>query len=126
MSALTFLSSPLGLGEQHNFHLEALDDEGVLYALRGVDTATRLFLIRPKVFFADYAPQLPAEVLTALGLADADAAAVFVIVHPGTDQGATTVNLLAPIVVNSVTNRAEQVVLEGDRWPLRAQLPVAS
>ncbi|MCU1424765.1 MAG: Flagellar assembly factor FliW, partial [Microbacteriaceae bacterium] len=37
------------------------------------------------------------------------------------DEG-TTMNLLAPVVVNATSGRSAQVILEGQDWPLRAQL----
>lgn len=47
-------------------------------------------------------------------------ALVLVVVNPG-DPG-TTMNLLAPIVVNSATGTSAQVILDGQGWPLRAEL----
>lgn len=126
MSAVSFLNSPPGLGSNVNFEFEALDDDGLLFTLRNTATDTRLFLIQPTVFFADYAPQVPEDVLTALELPDATAAAIFAVVHPGDDANAATVNLLAPVVLNAQLGRAEQIVLEDDRWPLRAELPTGA
>ncbi|MET0843289.1 MAG: flagellar assembly protein FliW, partial [Mycetocola sp.] len=48
-------------------------------------------------------------------------ASVLVVINPGEDE-ATTVNLLAPIVLNRATGGCAQLILEGQDWPLRAQL----
>lgn len=128
MSAVSFLTSPLGLGGQTEFELDPLDDHGILFALRGTTTAgTRLFVIDPRAFFTDYAPRVPADVLRSLGLAaDDDASLVtLAVVHPGDENSAATANLLAPILLNPLSGRAEQIVLDDDRWPLRADLPAA-
>ena len=47
-------------------------------------------------------------------------AMVLVVANPG--QAGTTVNLMAPIVVNTATGASAQVILEGQDWPLRAEL----
>lgn len=125
MSAVTFLSHPLGLGGQREFELASVDENEVLFTLRG-ETGTRLFLIQPQQFFADYAPHFSAETLHALGLGpESGDQVVFVVVHPGDDTNSATANLLAPILLNSRTGQAEQVVLDDNTWPLRAPLPVA-
>jgi flagellar assembly factor FliW len=47
-----------------------------------------------------------------------------VIANPG--ESGTTVNLLAPIVVNATTGVCAQVILDDQDWPLRAQLSARS
>ena len=122
MSVITFLSSPLGLGVDREFTLDQVDDAGHLFSLRSVsNAATRLFLLRPQSFFAQYTPTMPADVLRELDIEEGHED-VFVVVHPGTDTQPATANLLAPILVNRTTHRGEQVVLEDSSWPLRAAL----
>lgn len=125
MSAVTFLSDPLGLGGQREFELAAVGEDEVLFTLRG-ESGTRLFLIQPERFFGDYAPQFSTEVLESLELGTASGdQTVFVVVHPGDETNPATANLLAPILLNTRTGQAEQVVLDDNVWPLRAPLPVA-
>lgn len=125
MSAVRFVSSPMGLGGLTDFELAAADDAGVLFTLRG-ERGTRLFLIQPELFFGQYQPEFTQDALQSLGLdSEPDARAVFVVVHPGDDSSGATANLLAPILLNMRTGRAEQVVLDDNVWPLRAPLPVA-
>ena len=45
---------------------------------------------------------------------------VLVVTNPG--ETGTTVNLMAPIVVNADTGRCAQIILDGQDWPLRAEL----
>ena len=122
--ALLELAAPLlGLPGHVRYALEALDDSGVLFALRSVpaddaDAAVRLFVVSPAAHFPDYAPTIDAGLLA--WDADAEHTAVLAVVHPGQGaQDGPTVNLLAPLVVDTRTGRAAQVVLDGD-WPLRA------
>jgi flagellar assembly factor FliW len=44
-----------------------------------------------------------------------------VVINPGENE-ATTVNLMAPIVLNRVTGGCAQIILEGQDWPLKADL----
>lgn len=111
-----------GLPGHLEYSLDTLDDDGILFALRSLaDPAVRLFVVRPEVFFADYAPGVDRATRSALDLGDDDEALLLVVVHPGDDSRPTTANLLAPVVINLATGAATQVVLDGD-WPLRAPL----
>lgn len=123
---LVFVESPPGMATLTRFDLTALDETGFLFALRSLELAgVRLFVIPPQAYFTDYAPELSASVRSALGLDATTQAVMLAVVHPGRDEP-TTVNLLAPIVVNPVTGAAAQVVLDGDEWPLRAPLGMGS
>jgi flagellar assembly factor FliW len=118
------LSAPLlGLPGHVRYTLEALDESGVLFALRSVpvdesDAPVRLFVVSPVAHFPDYTPTIDSDALS--WDADAEHTAVLAVVHPGQGaQGGPTVNLLAPIVVDTRSGDAAQVVLDED-WPLRA------
>lgn len=121
MSKLTFVTPPLGLDPLTEFTLEQLDGAHGLFALQSLDVPERrMFLLDPVVYVPGYHPELTGEQLATLGLASQDAAAVFVIAnHRG---GATTVNLLAPIIVNPATGMCSQLILEGQDWSIRAPL----
>lgn len=122
-NAVTFVDALPGLpADVRHFHLEPLDTAGHLFALRSTQTTTRLFLLQPGPYFADYVPAPSAEVLATLGLdTDPDATAFLVVVNPGDDVSAATANLVAPIILNTRTREAVQTVLD-DAWPLRAPL----
>ena len=122
--ALLELVTPLpGLPGHTHYALEPLDEGGVLFALRSIptdesDAPVRLFVVSPAAHFPDYAPTIDAGALA--WDADAEHTAVLAVVHPGQGpQDGPTVNLLAPVVVDTRSGRAAQVVLDGD-WPLRA------
>jgi flagellar assembly factor FliW len=100
------------------YTLDALDEIGFLFALRGED-GVRLFVVSPGLVFHDYAPAIPSTVLDAVCDGAPDSV-LLVVVHPG-DQAAPTANLLAPIVVGPTSGRALQTVLDED-LPLRAPL----
>ncbi|WP_448059106.1 flagellar assembly protein FliW [Cellulomonas hominis] len=112
-----------GLPGYADFTLTALDDIGVLFALRSEPDGAhplRLFVVTPGAFFPDYAPVIRAEVLASIG-ADDHEPVPLVVVRPSDGVNPPTANLLAPLVVDPRTGRAVQAVLDGD-WPLRAPL----
>ncbi|WP_102510128.1 flagellar assembly protein FliW [Sanguibacter massiliensis] len=123
---VSFVAPLLGLGGALDFTLRALDDLGTVFALRSVDegASTRLFLVHAAAHVRGYEPPV-AVGLALLGVdgvpASDDDIATLVVLNPEGDGGAATVNLLAPVLVNTRTHRAVQIVLDGD-WPLRAPL----
>lgn len=127
ITSLHFLEALPGLSAATDFDLTSLDDAGLLYSLRGAQDSTRLFAIQPGPYFSEYEPTFGSEVLSALALegADDDRRAVLVIVTPSQPDTPATANLLAPLVLNTETGDALQVILEGAPWPLRAPLVAA-
>lgn len=119
---IRFVEPPPGMSSLSQFVLAPLDSQGLMFTLRAADhPGTRLFAITPFPYFPDYAPRLSDEARAVIGLAQGEAPVLLVIVNPSAD-GAITANLLAPIVVDPATGAAVQVVLDDDRWPLRAPL----
>jgi flagellar assembly factor FliW len=97
------------------------DDAPTLYELRSLQQPAVRFLVAvPTAFFPDYAFDLDESTCAALGLVDADEALVLVLLTIGDDSASTTANLLAPVVINSRTRSAAQVILSGTEWPVRA------
>lgn len=114
-----------GFPELTRFALVRLDDDGVLCALRSVeDPSLRLLVIPPNVFFPDYAPEIDDATVDALGIEAAADVLVLVVVNPGDATGGATVNLLAPVLINTVTRRGGQVILS-EELPVRAPLLAA-
>jgi flagellar assembly factor FliW len=118
---VTFTAPMPGLENVQNFTLRSVDGATGLYALEsGSPGPIRLFLADSAVFVPGYAPPVPAAALQALELGPAEHPQVLVVLnHSAT---ATTVNLMAPIVLNPATSRCTQLVLDGRDYPLRADL----
>jgi flagellar assembly factor FliW len=121
VTRLTFVEPPLGLEPLTDFTLEQIEGPDGLFALQSVDDpARRMFLLNPAVYVPNYHPELSDAQAAALNLSTPDEAALFVIANHR--EGTTTVNLLAPIVVNQTTNMCAQFILEGQDWPIQAPL----
>jgi flagellar assembly factor FliW len=105
------------------FALVQLDDDGMLCQLRSLDDPSLRFLVVPPgPFFPDYAPEVGDDVVRDLGIESVDDVVVLLVLNAGGSLSATTANLLAPVVVNTVTRRASQVILDDPTLPLAAPL----
>ncbi len=126
LPALEFVGPVAGFPEHRSFVLTEIDPESIVCAMRSLDDPEVRFLVMPPgPCFPDYEPEISDDWAETLGLTRAEDALVLVIVNAGASVADATVNLLAPIVVNTVTLRAAQVVLSDAALPLRAALSVA-
>lgn len=126
---LTFVASPPGFAPEVNFALSAVDGADGLYSLAseqpsGDTGSLRLFVLDAAVYLPSYSPEISDDQRRQLDLTDA-AEALVLIVANSTEAG-TTVNLLAPVIVNTRTLRCAQVILEGQNWPVRVPLEAAA
>lgn len=102
-----------GFPEDRRFQLAHLDDEGVLGALRSLDHDGLQFLVVPAAqFFPQYEPVVGDETVAALGISAVEDILVLLVVHAAQTLAETTVNLRAPLLVNTTTMRAAQVILD--------------
>lgn len=123
MSAtLTFTTPPPGFAPLVEFVLDEIDGTMGVFTLRATQIDTvRLFVLDASAYLPSYTPEITDEQAAALGLVSPQDALVLVVANPGAN-GATTTNLMAPIVVNSTTGLCTQIILDGQDWPLRAEL----
>lgn len=112
-----------GFPDRRRFALVQLDDDGLLCQLRSLDDPSLRFLVMPPVpFFPDYAPVVSDDVVADLEITSADDVIVLLVLNAGDSLDTTTANLMAPVVVNTVTLRASQVILDDPTLPLAAPL----
>lgn len=97
------------------YELQRSEDAPGLYSLQSAaDSRVRLHLLDAGMMHA-YAPSLPAEDLVRLRLDTAPLVLLIASIH----DGVLTLNLMAPILVNTVSGACTQVILDGN-FPLRA------
>lgn len=112
-----------GFPDVHHVTLGPLDGAGLLSALRAVDRPGLKFLTVPSsVFRPDFTPVIDDEVAAALGIDDVDEVLVLLIVHAGPTLATTTVNLRAPVIVNTTAGLAAQVILDDQSLAVDAPL----
>lgn len=121
MSTLRFVSPPPGLEPLTAFELTAVEGAVGLYTLASLERPEiRLYTLDAERHLPGYSPELPDERAAELGIDSADQAQLLVVVTPS--QQGSTVNLLAPVVVNRGSGDALQLVLDDDAFPVRAEL----
>ena len=116
-----FAEGLVGFPDAHEYSLHG-GEGGVFEMLPTEGVGPGFVVAAAGVFFPGYQPVLDDATAGRLGLEDADDALVLTIVTVGADVSAAHANLLAPVVVNTRTGVAEQVVLSGQDFPLRAPL----
>lgn len=118
---LTFTSPPPGLAPLVDFSLREIEGAEGLFSLESREqSGLRLFVLEAARYFTDYEPPVPAAKRVELGLEDSEQPTILVVANPHGDG--TTVNLMAPILVNPATGASAQVILDGGDWPMRAPL----
>jgi len=125
-NVFTFPAGILGLSESlTRFELIPLEENSPFFFLQSVqDEDIGFILINPFAFFPDYEFELPDEEAAALQVKEPEKElAVFCIVNAREGLSRATVNLLAPVVVNTAARTARQVVLQDRRYGLRHPLP---
>jgi flagellar assembly factor FliW len=123
LSAIELVHPMPGFPDDVRFELTHLDDEGVLGALRSLDHEGLQFLVVPAAqFYPAYEPVVSDEVVADLAIADVADVLVLLVVHAGADLASTTVNLRAPLLINTSTLRAAQVILDDADLPVAAPL----
>lgn len=112
-----------GFPGHRRFALVQLDEDGVLCQLRSLEEPGLRFLVMPpSPFFPDYAPEVSDEVVADLQIGSADDVVVLLVLNAGTSLESTTANLMAPVLVNTATRRASQVILDDADLSLAAPL----
>ena len=123
-SEITFIRPIPGFAGLKRFVLVRLDGaDSVISELRSLERPEVRFVVAsPAAFFSDYAIELGEQDCDSLGLLDAEEALILTVLTVGHDAASSTANLLAPVVINTRTRDAAQVILTGSEWSVRAPL----
>lgn len=119
-AVLNFPEGIIGFPREHAFALIPHQSSSFLAWLQSVTTPDLAFPVVSAHYFGDTYPDIPVSVPAhAAGIAGAeDDFAVLVVLCAPIGKPAT-VNLLAPVVVNSQTRTGAQVILDGSRFSTR-------
>ncbi|MFZ9915765.1 MAG: flagellar assembly protein FliW [Phycisphaerales bacterium] len=118
---LEFPAGLLGFSNYKKFALLQPDDNGVFFWLQSTESADLAFVVTdPALWLPDYQANIRKEQMDELGLNETSDAQVLVIVNKR--DNSLTANLQGPLVVNSTTRRAMQLVLAEKKWSTRHEL----
>ena len=118
---ITFEQGILGFPNQLRYALIQTGDNSAFYWLQAVDRPELAFVVcDPRLFIPDYVVPIRKEDLAGLGLADTEGTQVFVIVNKV--NALMTGNLQGPLLINTATRAARQMVLSDKRYSTRHPL----
>jgi flagellar assembly factor FliW len=118
---ITFPQGILGFPGLTRYCLLQPGDDACFFWLQSIDDANLAFVVTDPTFFEkDYSVPIRQEQMESLALDKLEDAQVFIIVNKIDDQ--LTGNFQGPLVINTVSKVAEQMVLAEKRWTTRHTL----
>ncbi len=106
-----------GFERCRRYGLVALEEETPFLRLLSMDNPSVGFvLINPLLIWADYNPQIGKEDLEGLEIASSEELAVYCIVTLSPVPQQVTANLKGPILINTRTQQARQMILVDERY----------
>lgn len=119
-SVITFEGGIPGFEDMHRFVILEDDEQSLLKWLQSIDNAELAFIIvNPFAIKKDYDIEIKDEVVKQLRINEPSDAVIYSIVVVPEDTSKISMNLKAPIVINSKTKVGAQVVLEDDKYTVR-------
>lgn len=123
-SKIIHMAGPI-LGFEHlgRYILIAPDERKPLWWLQAVDDGAVAFVVAdPFAVKPDYEPEISGDIARALQIEHPEQTVVLAIVTIRKDPLKVTLNLKAPLVINPVTKRGGQVVLEDPEQPIQYEV----
>jgi flagellar assembly factor FliW len=103
-----------------------MNDEGLVYRLQSLESEAVNFVVVPAMpFFPNYSPVVDDDVADRFNLAAGADVLVLLIVTLGESFKQSTVNLMAPVLLDPARQVAEQVIIENAGLSVRAPLMAA-
>lgn len=85
--------------------------------LQSVDNAELAFMvIDPADYFPDYEVEISDQQAKSLGVEDPSEVVIFTTITFNSNTNKITANLLGPVVINTKTMQAQQIVMQDDRY----------
>ena len=116
-----------GFEDEKEFILLPIEENSVFQVLQSVQTEGLAFIITsPYAVTYNYNFELNEGTLKALDIKSENEVAVFGIVSLKETLANSTLNLKAPIVLNTTNKKAKQVILDNEAYTIRHQLTLES
>lgn len=116
----------LGFPEYTRFALIRMNDEGLVYRLQSVENEAINFVVVPAMsFFPGYAPTVEDDVAERFNLPGGADVLLLLVVTLGSTFKESTVNLMAPLLLDPNARVAEQIIVENPDFSVRAPLLAA-
>ena len=120
---ITMEKPVLGFEGHREFIVVETDDLAPFAWLQSLSDPELAFLVvNPALFFPDYLIEVNRREVADIEAGDNSALEIFVIVTIGASADETTVNLQGPIVINTDSRKAKQLVLANSDYSVRQTL----
>lgn len=117
---LTFENGLPGFENEKNFILLSIEGNEVYQILQSINSKEVGFVtVNPYLFTSDYNFDLNESTVKALNIESQEDIIVLTIVTVKEPFNASTVNLKAPIIINTRSKKAKQCILENADYPIR-------
>ncbi|PYZ95850.1 flagellar assembly protein FliW [Alteribacter lacisalsi] len=109
--------------DEREFLLHHFSENTPFYCLQSVKTPALAFITAdPFSFFPDYQVELSAQTTESLSIEEETDVSVFTILTVNEPFEQTTANLKGPVVINMVSGRGKQIVLQNPEYHTRHRL----
>ena len=118
---VTFAEGLVGFPHLESFVLIQHDDDSQFRWMQSTDSGDIAFLlVDPARYVAGYEPEVPDSLAESLSLDEDTPRLVYTIVSipPGKPEE-MTINLAGPIIINTESGRAKQVVIEDEQYAIK-------
>jgi len=120
---ITFSKGLLGFERYSQFTLITREEEAPFFHLESVDDEDVSFVVTdPFMFFPDYEWELSPDIQEELGIQDVSTIMILSIVIVPANPLQSTINLMAPLVINRSTQQGMQCVLHNSTYGIRVPL----
>ncbi|RDW15668.1 flagellar assembly protein FliW [Oceanobacillus chungangensis] len=110
-----------GFGDELEFVLLHLPDNPVFQILQSTNSANVAFIVtNPYLIYESYEVNLDENILETLQIKDERDVSVFAIVTLKDPFATSTLNLKAPIIINTTKKHGKQYILSTDAYPSKA------
>lgn len=124
---ITFEHGIPGFENEHHFIMLPIEENSIFQILQSTQTDSLAFIITsPYVIVSNYSFDLDESTVHGLDIKDENEVAVFTIVSLKETLDTSTVNLKAPIVLNTTNKKAKQVILDNEEYSIRHQISLES
>lgn len=122
---LTFDNGLPGFENEKNFILLSIEGNEVYQILQSINSKEVGFVTaNPYLFISDYTFDLDDSTVEALNIEFEEDIIVLTIVTVKEPFNASTVNLKAPVIINTKSKKAKQCILENADYPIRYSIDV--
>lgn len=116
-----------GFENEKAFVFLPIEENSVFQILQSIQTEDLAFIITsPYAVTTNYNFDLDEAAVHALNIQNENEVAVFTIVSLKDTLAQSTVNLKAPIVLNTTNGKAKQVILDSEEFEIRHQISIES